>query len=69
MQAALGTLSEDGSVTLVGAVSSQLSTPGLVLLSAMNSALESASRVLAAELAPRQVNAVSGRRPCRWSPR
>jgi NAD(P)-dependent dehydrogenase (short-subunit alcohol dehydrogenase family) len=59
VQAALGTLRADGSVTLVGAVSSQLSGPGLVVLGAMNSAVETASRILAAELAPRRVNAVS----------
>jgi NAD(P)-dependent dehydrogenase (short-subunit alcohol dehydrogenase family) len=59
VQAALGTLRADGSVTLVGAVSSQLSAPGLVVLAAMNSAVETAARVLAAELAPRRVNAVS----------
>ncbi|WP_042381352.1 SDR family oxidoreductase [Streptacidiphilus melanogenes] len=59
VQAALGTLRADGSVTLVGAVSSQLSSPGLVVLGAINSAVESASRTLAAELAPRRVNAVS----------
>ncbi|MBF9069888.1 SDR family oxidoreductase [Streptacidiphilus fuscans] len=59
VQAALGTLRADGSVTLVGAVSSQLSAPGLVVLGAMNAAVETASRILAAELAPRRVNAVS----------
>ncbi|SEL95086.1 SDR family oxidoreductase [Streptacidiphilus jiangxiensis] len=59
VQSALGTLRADGSVTLVGAVSSQLSGAGLVVLAAMNSAVETASRVLAAELAPRRVNAVS----------
>jgi NAD(P)-dependent dehydrogenase (short-subunit alcohol dehydrogenase family) len=59
VQAALGTLRADGSVTMVGAVSSQLSTAGLVVLAAMNSAVETASRILAAELAPRRVNAVS----------
>ncbi|MEY9872388.1 NAD(P)-dependent dehydrogenase (short-subunit alcohol dehydrogenase family) [Streptacidiphilus sp. MAP12-33] len=59
VQAALGTLRADGSVTLLGAVSSQLSGPGLVLLGAMNSAVETASRILAAELAPRRVNAIS----------
>jgi NAD(P)-dependent dehydrogenase (short-subunit alcohol dehydrogenase family) len=59
VQAALGTLRADGSVTLVGAVSAQLSAPGLVILAAMNSAVETASRILAAELAPRRVNAVS----------
>lgn len=59
VQAALSTLRADGSVTLVGAVSSHLSVPGLVILAAMNSAVETASRILAAELAPRRVNAVS----------
>jgi NAD(P)-dependent dehydrogenase (short-subunit alcohol dehydrogenase family) len=59
VQSALGTLRADGSVTLVGAVSAHLSGPGLVVLGAMNAAVETASRILAAELAPRRVNAVS----------
>ncbi|RAG83066.1 short-chain dehydrogenase [Streptacidiphilus pinicola] len=59
VRAALGTLRAAGSVTLVGAVSSHLSAPGLVLLGSMNAAVETASRILAAELAPRRVNAVS----------
>jgi NAD(P)-dependent dehydrogenase (short-subunit alcohol dehydrogenase family) len=59
VKASLGTLREDGSVTLLGAVSSQLSGPGLVVLSSANAAVEAAARVLAAELAPRRVNAVS----------
>ncbi|WP_037582474.1 SDR family NAD(P)-dependent oxidoreductase [Phaeacidiphilus oryzae] len=56
---ALGTLSPTGSVTLVGAVSSQLSSPGLVVLAPANAAVETAARVLAAELAPRRVNAIA----------
>jgi NAD(P)-dependent dehydrogenase (short-subunit alcohol dehydrogenase family) len=59
VRAALGTLRADGSVTLLGAVSSQLSAAGLVALSSANAAVEAAARVLAAELAPRRVNAVS----------
>ena len=59
VKAALGTLRADGSVTLMGAVSSQLSAPGLVVLGSANAAVESAARILAAELAPRRVNAVS----------
>ncbi|WP_037604373.1 SDR family oxidoreductase [Streptacidiphilus rugosus] len=59
VKAALGTLREDGSVTLVGAISSQLSAAGLLVLASANAAVETASRILAAELAPRRVNAVS----------
>jgi NAD(P)-dependent dehydrogenase (short-subunit alcohol dehydrogenase family) len=59
VQAALGTLRAGGSVTLVGAVSSMPSGPGLVVLGSANAAVETASRILAAELAPRRVNAVS----------
>ncbi|MEY9840308.1 SDR family oxidoreductase [Streptacidiphilus sp. EB103A] len=59
VKAALGTLRADGSVTLVGAVSSQLSAAGLVVLGSSNAGVEAASRILAAELAPRRVNAVS----------
>ncbi|QMU70824.1 SDR family oxidoreductase [Streptacidiphilus sp. P02-A3a] len=59
VKAALGTLRADGSVTLLGAVSSQLSAPGLVVLGSSNAAVETAARILAAELAPRRVNAVS----------
>ena len=59
VKAALGTLRADGSVTLLGAVSSQLSAAGLVVLGSVNAAVETAARVLAAELAPRRVNAVS----------
>jgi NAD(P)-dependent dehydrogenase (short-subunit alcohol dehydrogenase family) len=55
----LATLDEAGSITLVGAVSSQLSGAGLVALGSVNAAVETASRILAAELAPRRVNAVS----------
>ena len=59
VKAALGTLRADGSVTLLGAISSQLSAAGLVVLGASNAGVEAAARILAAELAPRRVNAVS----------
>ena len=56
---ALPTLSPDGSVTLVTAGSAQSALPGTVGLAAVNGALEVAVAPLAAELAPRRVNAVS----------
>jgi NAD(P)-dependent dehydrogenase (short-subunit alcohol dehydrogenase family) len=57
--AALPTLAPDGSITLVTAASAQSAMPGTVGLAAVNGALEVAVRPLAAELAPRRVNAVS----------
>jgi NAD(P)-dependent dehydrogenase (short-subunit alcohol dehydrogenase family) len=59
VKAALGTLRADGSVTLVGAISAQASAAGLVVLGSSNAGVEAAARILAAELAPRRVNAVS----------
>lgn len=56
---ALPTLAADGSVTLVTAGSAQSALPGTVGLAAVNGALEAAVPPLAAELAPRRVNAVS----------
>jgi NAD(P)-dependent dehydrogenase (short-subunit alcohol dehydrogenase family) len=53
------TLAQDGSVTMVTAGSAQSALPGSVGLAAVNGALEAAVRPLAAELAPRRVNAVS----------
>jgi NAD(P)-dependent dehydrogenase (short-subunit alcohol dehydrogenase family) len=58
-KASLGTLRADGSITLLGAISAQLSAPGLVALGSANAGVETAARILAAELAPRRVNAVS----------
>ena len=55
----LATLAEQGSITLVTAVSAQSAMPGTVGLAASNGALEAAVGPLAAELAPRRVNAVS----------
>ena len=59
VKAALDTLRADGSITLMGAISSQLSAPGLLVLASANAGLEAAARVLAAELAPRRVNTIS----------
>jgi NAD(P)-dependent dehydrogenase (short-subunit alcohol dehydrogenase family) len=56
---ALPTLSPDGSITLVTAGSAQSALPGTAGLAAVNGALEAAVPPLAAELAPRRVNAVS----------
>jgi len=56
---ALPTLATDGSVTLVTAASAQAAFPGTAGLAAVNGALEAAVAPLAAELAPRRVNAVS----------
>ncbi len=48
-----------GSITLVTAGSAQSALPGTAGLAAVNGALEAAVAPLAAELAPRRVNAVS----------
>lgn len=56
---ALPTLEVTGSVTLVTAGSAQGALPGTAGLAAVNGALEAAVPVLARELAPRRVNAVS----------
>jgi NAD(P)-dependent dehydrogenase (short-subunit alcohol dehydrogenase family) len=59
VQAALPTLAERGSITLITAASARAALPGTVGLAAINGALEAAVRPLAAELAPRRVNAIS----------
>ncbi|MGW4807747.1 SDR family oxidoreductase [Kitasatospora sp. NPDC004272] len=59
VQAALPHLSEDGSVTLVTAISARAGLPGTAGLAAVNGALEAMIRPLALELAPRRINAVS----------
>jgi NAD(P)-dependent dehydrogenase (short-subunit alcohol dehydrogenase family) len=56
---ALPTLAPKASITLVTAVSAQAAMPGTAGLSAVNGAIERAVPVLAVELAPRRVNAVS----------
>ncbi|WP_159838364.1 SDR family oxidoreductase [Nocardia sp. CY41] len=59
MQAALPHLAEGGSITLVSAASAGGSMPATAALAAVNSAVEAMVPVLAAELAPLRVNAVS----------
>ncbi|RKE21920.1 SDR family oxidoreductase [Streptomyces sp. TLI_171] len=59
VQAALPHLAEDGSITLLTAISARTGLPGASGLAAVNGALESMIRPLALELAPRRVNAVS----------
>ncbi|WAL74503.1 SDR family oxidoreductase [Kitasatospora sp. YST-16] len=59
VQAALPHLSEDGSITLVTAISARTGMPGTAGLAAVNGALEAMIRPLARELAPRRINAVS----------
>jgi NAD(P)-dependent dehydrogenase (short-subunit alcohol dehydrogenase family) len=56
---ALPTLAENGSITLVTAGSAQSALPGTAGLAAVNGALEAAVPVLARELAPLRINAVS----------
>ena len=56
---ALPTLAADGSITLVTAGSAQSAMPGTAASAAVNGALDAAVAPLAAELAPRRVNAVS----------
>ena len=56
---ALPTLAATGSATFVTAVSAQAALPWSAGLAAVNGALEAAVPVLARELAPRRVNAVS----------
>lgn len=56
---ALPTLADRGSVTLIGAGPAQSAIPGTAALAAVNGAVEAAVPVLARELAPRRVNAVS----------
>lgn len=55
----LPSLSDRGSITLIGAGSAQAALPGTAALAAVNGAVEATVRPLARELAPRRVNAVS----------
>lgn len=59
LQAALPKLAPEASVTLVSAASAGAAIPGTVGLAAINAALEATVPVLAVELAPIRVNAVS----------
>ncbi|MEV4534904.1 SDR family oxidoreductase [Asanoa sp. NPDC049518] len=59
LRSVLPHLDERASITFVTAVSARAALPGTAGLAAINGALESAVGPLAAELAPRRVNAVS----------
>jgi NAD(P)-dependent dehydrogenase (short-subunit alcohol dehydrogenase family) len=59
VQAALPHLSPTASITLVGAISARTGMPGSAGIAAINGAVEALVQPLAAELAPRRVNAVS----------
>jgi NAD(P)-dependent dehydrogenase (short-subunit alcohol dehydrogenase family) len=58
-QAALPVLSEHGSLTFITAASSGAALPTTAALAAINASVEAMVPVLAVELAPRRVNAVS----------
>lgn len=58
-QAALPTIRNTGSITFVAAVSAQMAAPGTAGLAAANGALSVVAPILAAELRPLRVNAVS----------
>ncbi len=58
-QAALPFLAKDGSLTFVSAVSAQAAMPGTAALGAANAAIAALAPILAAELRPLRVNAVS----------
>src|SRR5260370_11195224 len=59
LQAALPSLDPEGTITLITAGSSGAAFPGTAGLAAINGALDAMVPVLAVELAPRRVNAVS----------
>ncbi len=59
VQAALPVLASAASITLVSAVSAQAAMPGTAALGAANAAIEALVPILAAELKPMRVNAVS----------
>jgi NAD(P)-dependent dehydrogenase (short-subunit alcohol dehydrogenase family) len=59
VQAVLPHLAENGSITLLGAVTARTGMPGTAGLAALNGAVEALVKPLAAELAPIRVNGVS----------
>jgi NAD(P)-dependent dehydrogenase (short-subunit alcohol dehydrogenase family) len=59
IQAVLPHLAEDGSITLVGAISAHAALPGTAGIAAVNAAVEALVRPLAVELAPIRVTGVS----------
>ena len=58
-QASLSTMRKDGSITFISAVSAEMAEPGTVGLAAVNGALAVVTPVLARELRPLRVNAVT----------
>lgn len=58
-QASLATLKPGGSITFVSAISARMTNPGTSGLAAINGALEVMVPILASELRPTRVNAVS----------
>lgn len=58
-QAALPTIRKDGSITFISAVSAEMATPGTAGLAVINGGLTIVTPVLAAELRPLRVNAVT----------
>jgi NAD(P)-dependent dehydrogenase (short-subunit alcohol dehydrogenase family) len=58
-QAAVASIRKDGSITFVSAVSARRAAPGTAGLAAINAAIEALAPVLAVELKPLRVNAVS----------
>ena len=58
-QTALKTLRTDGSLTFISAISAHMANPGTAGLAAINAAIEALVPVLAVELKPLRVNAVS----------
>jgi NAD(P)-dependent dehydrogenase (short-subunit alcohol dehydrogenase family) len=59
IQATLPHLAQDGSITLLGAITARTAMPGTAGIAAVNGAVEALVRPLAAELAPIRVNGVS----------
>ena len=59
VQAALPFLAKDGSLTFLSAVSGQAAMPGTAALGAANAAISALAPILAVELKPLRVNAVS----------
>jgi NAD(P)-dependent dehydrogenase (short-subunit alcohol dehydrogenase family) len=59
LKASLAHLSEDASITLVGAVTARAAMPGTAGIGSLNAAIEGLVQPLAAELSPVRVNAVS----------
>ena len=58
-QAALPTIRKDGSITFISAVSAEMAAPGIAGLAAANGALTVVTPILATELRPLRVNAVT----------